>query len=691
MNFSDLKLSLTTLFGLMCVILMMILPLPSIVLDFGLALSFALSIMIFTVVVFVRSPLQFSSFPSILVVTLILRLALNISSTKLIIGEGHTGTDAAGQVIEGFALFIMGGNIFLGLIIFCLFLIVNFTVITKGATRMAEVSARFALDGMPGKQLAIDSDMSAGAIDHNQARIRRETEQAETTFLGSLDGASKFVKGDAVAGLLIVLLNLVAGLAIGIFEHGMPTALAFETYAILTVGDGLVSQIPAVIVSISAALLLTRGSSSDTANNAVLEQLKEQPAAMISVSILLFVFALVPGFPFVPFASGSALILFCTWLLSRKSTQIDEEEALSNVDLTTDVAPMRIGDILDIDDLHVEFSSELVSLALDPGLGLDSRISSMRKFVASDYGIILPDIRLTDDPVLEPGAYRIRVQGVECAHGLLKPDCVLVLKEDGLAFLPDGFDTFEPVYNAPARWIGKDHLEALSISGATVVSPIEVIATHLLEVIKANLSRLLTLKSLQRILDELTTVSDPARAAANLKLLDDLIPEKVPMDTLQAVLQLLLEEQVSIRNLPLILETVAKARVLNMRAEAICEVVRQKLGFQILSHLKRDDGSIPLVQLAPEWESTFQNFQVEGDKGIDVALPPAVFNQLADSLSLKMKELASTEGTVALATNARRRRFLKTLAKAKGIDSPVLSFEEIGIDARPTLVGVIAA
>src|SRR6056297_2723912 len=305
--------------ALMAIIVMMILPMPPWVLDVGLAASFALAILIFTITLFIDRPLDFSAFPTILLASLVLRLSLNVSSTKLIIGEGHTGTDAAGEVIEGFANFIMGGSVFLGLVVFGVLLIVNFMVITKGAARMAEVGARFALDGMPGKQLAIDSDMSAGAIDHEEAKQRREREQQETTFFGSLDGASKFVKGDAVAGLLITLLNLVVGLIMGAVVHDMPLATAFETYAILTVGDGLVTQIPAVVISIASALLLARGGTQGPTDFAVATQIGRHPAAMATVALLMMLFALVPGLPFLPFFIGGLGLGGTAFWLHRKS------------------------------------------------------------------------------------------------------------------------------------------------------------------------------------------------------------------------------------------------------------------------------------------------------------------------------------------------------------------------------------
>ena len=314
--------------ALMAIIVMMILPMPAAVLDVGLAASFALAILIFTVTLFIEKPLDFSSFPTILLASLMLRLSLNVSSTKLIIGQGHTGTGAAGDVIEGFANFVMGGSIFLGLVVFGVLLIVNFMVITKGAARMAEVGARFALDGMPGKQLAIDSDISAGAIDHAEARDRREREQQETTFFGSLDGASKFVKGDAVAGLLITLLNLVMGLIMGTVVHDMAIATAFETYAILTVGDGLVTQIPAVVISIASALLLARGGAKGATDLALGAQLGKHPVAVATVALLMVLFALVPGLPFLPFMLGGiGLGAMALWLHRENRAAAASEES----------------------------------------------------------------------------------------------------------------------------------------------------------------------------------------------------------------------------------------------------------------------------------------------------------------------------------------------------------------------------
>lgn len=678
--------------ALMAIIVMMILPMPAWVLDIGLAASFALAILMFTVTLFINRPLDFSAFPTVLLASLMLRLSLNVSSTKLIIGEGHTGTSAAGEVIEGFATFVMGGNVLLGLVVFCVLLIVNFVVINKGATRMAEVGARFALDAMPGKQLAIDSDMSAGAIDHSEAKERREREQAETTFFGSLDGASKFVKGDAIAGLLITALNLVMGLIIGVTMHGMPLGRAFETYAILTVGDGLVSQVPAVVISIASALLLARGGATGATDLALVAQLGRHPAALATVAVLMVLFALVPGLPFVPFIIGGAVLGSAAFMVARRTARQPVPDPVAEKASDQGSIPDSVGDMLDLDDIHVEFAPDLVDMVLDPGTGLDARIANMRNHVATSFGVLLPEIRLTDNAALPSGFYVINIQGVEQVRDQLMPGQVLALLSDTPPPNLTGTSVKEPVYGAPARWIDVNQSEAATLYGLTTVQPAEVLATHLLEVVKRNFSRLLTFKALRRRLDEMVNLTDRSRGEANRKMLDELMPDKVPPDVLLSVLRLLLEERVSIRNLSLIIEATAEARQLYGTVDGITEHVRQRLGFQLVAALRRPDGTIPLIQLAPEWEDTFTSYEIRSERSSgDVALPPDRFNELADGISEKLGQAASAGAYAAVVTTMRRRRFLRTVLAAKGIMNPVLSFEEIGIDARPALVGLVSA
>ena len=699
------KLTISTLYqptvllsiALISIIVMMILPMPAAVLDIGLAASFAISILIFTITLFIARPLEFSAFPTILLASLMLRLSLNVSSTKLIIGQGHTGTGAAGDVIEGFAMFIMGGSVYLGLVVFAVLLIVNFIVITKGAGRMAEVGARFALDGMPGKQLAIDSDMAAGAIDHEEAKLRRKTEQEETTFFGSLDGASKFVKGDAIAGLLIALLNLLMGLIIGIFVHDLPAGQAFETYAILTVGDGLVTQFPAVIISIATALLLSKGGVIGSTDKALSQQLTAHPEALATVAGLLALFALVPGLPLVPFLMGAGVLGGAAfYAFKRKAAEAAEKARSTSVEKVKAAPQKTLGDMLDLDEIHLEFANNLVSTVMDEATGLDTRILNMRNHIAAQFGVIIPEIRLTDSALLPDNTYIIRIQGVETARSEVQVGRVLVLLTEGTGLpmegsgLPmEGSDVSEPVYGAPARWIDPNDQEEAALRGLSVVTPTEVVATHLLEVLKQNFGRLFNRRTLRKLLDEFVAVSDSGRAAANRRILDEFVPDKVPIDLLQSVLRLLLEEQVSIRNLPLIMEAIAEAQGNIQGIEALTEYVRQRLGFQLISDMQEPDGALPLVQLAPEWEALFQQHQMEGPQGaVDIALPPNEFNRLANSIAEKVSAAAEKGRYPAVVTSARRRRFVHTVLSAKGIRNPVFSFEEVGSNAQPALVGM---
>jgi flagellar biosynthesis protein FlhA len=390
--------------------------------------------------------------------------------------------------------------------------------------------------------------------------------------------------------------------------------------------------------------------------------------------------------PFFPFMAAALALSFAAWSGGRAKPERPEEPT----SLPVETARRPIGDVLDFDEIHIEFAPNLVGMALDPATGLDGRIANMRNHVAANFGLILPEIRLTDEASLAPGRYRIRIQGVERVSDRLIPDKVLVLLAEGVS-APDGEDVREPVYGAPARWIRPDLQEDAALSGLTVVSPAEVLATHLLEVLKSNMARLLSLRGLRRLLDEFTSLSDVARAEANRRLVDDLIPDKVPVDLLHSVLRMLLEERVSIRNLPFILEAVAEGRSLGT-AEAVCEHVRQRLGFQIVAELRRPDGTLPLIQLSPDWERTFASYQMEGDRtNRDVALPPDLFAKLANGIAERVNRAVETGAQPALVTSAARRRFLRTVIQAKGMQTPVLSYEEIGMEVRPALLGQVAA
>lgn len=678
--------------ALMTIIVMMIMPIPAFMLDVGLAASFGLAVLIFTVTLFIERPLDFSSFPTILLASLMLRLSLNVSSTKLIIGQGHTGTGAAGGVIEGFAMFVMGGSVFLGLVVFLVLLIVNFMVITKGAGRMAEVGARFALDAMPGKQMAIDSDLAAGAITHDEARERRRIEQEETTFFGSLDGASKFVKGDAIAGLLITVLNLVMGLGMGIGVHSMDFGTALETYSILTVGDGLVSQIPSVIISIAAALLLSKGGASGAADEALVTQLGAHPKALTTVGALMMLFALAPGLPVIPFMIGGVLLIVGGYVTRRNQMALAAEPDKAALPAPVTNAEKPMGDAIDLDDLHIAFSPDLIAIVTDPGTGLESRITALRRHLATDLGFVMPEVRITDEPTLGKSSYEIRIHGVKVAADRLIPGKLLVLLPDDAkaakSFDAPGEDAREPVYGAAARWIDPEHRDKAAIRGLPIITPIEVLATHLMETVQGNLDRLFTRRTLKKLLDAYVTPSDPERAKANQQMLDEFLPEKVSMDMLQAVLRLLLAERVSVRNLQLILEAISEVYGHGTSPEAIVEHVRRKIGYILTAPLVDDTGTLPLIQLDPSWEKLFAQHEMDmGGGSTDVALPPQEFNRLAQSVQEKLNAASVNGRYAAVATSAYRRRFVREALTAKGVRNPVLSFEEIGHTVRSSLLG----
>ncbi len=671
--------------GLMLVLLVMILPVPPWVLDVGLTCSFALAILVFITALFIEKPLDFSSFPSVLLAALILRLALNVSSTKLIIGQGHTGTGAAGGVIEGFAMFVMGGNLFVGLVVFGVLIIVNFMVITKGAGRMAEVGARFALDAMPGKQLAIDSDLAVGAISHDEARRRRQLEQEEASFLGSLDGASKFVKGDAIAGLLITFLNLIAGIGFGVMAHQLSFSEALSNYSILTVGDGLVSQLPALIVSVAAALILSKGKEEGAIDKALGQQLIKNTVVLLIVSAILFVFALVPGLPFLPFMAG-AIGFGALGFRGLQRKDVTPETPQDEVAAKT---RKPIGDSIQSDEIHLEVAPDLVALVLQGENGFEARIDKIRRYIAEEYGIVLPPIRMTDNPVLDKNTYRIRIQGVAVDKGVLRPGALLAIMEDDQLPHLLGDRVKEPVYKVAARWVSASSRQELNIAGVPAVEAMEVLATHVLETIQSNFSLIFTRSVMLDTLDALTAVSDSDRAAINRRLFDDFIPTKVSHESLLAVLRALLDERIPVRNLGMILEAMAEAKGLANNTPMLVEHVRQRLSFQIVERFSDNEGRLPLVQLGPQWEERFSSHELKGENGqSDIALPPEMFAELVTSVQNKLNELARTGTVAVIATSTRRRKFLQTVLSSKGVRNAVLAYEEIGHRSQPFIAGV---
>lgn len=680
---------------LMIMIMMMVMPTPSWLIDVGLSFSFASAIAIFMVVLFSERPLDFSSFPTMLLAGLLLRLSLNVSTTKLIIGEGHEGSDAAGHVIEAFADFIVGGNLLLGLVVFLVIMIVNFMVITKGAGRMAEVGARFALDAMPGKQLAIDADVASGAITHEEATRRRKLEQEETTFFGSLDGVSKFVKGDAIAGLLITALNFLVGIAMGTFYHDMPIVDALETYSLLTIGDGLVTQIPSVITSIGAALLMAKGGAHGTADSAMIKQFMAYPPAIYTVAVVMAFLSFVPGLPFLPFMAGAFLIGAGAWFSKeshKKEEDKEKEEAKKAEQMKTAKSKEKtLGDCLEVDDIWIEFAQNLIGTATDRTDGIAVRVAALRKAMASDLGFILPEIRLSDNYALPDGKYVIKIQGVKATEAILRPGWAMVIKSDEKPLPCPSEDTVEPVYGAPAAWIRDIHKEKIMALGLPVAGVNDIIATHLTETVKSNMKELVSRQSINRMLEEFVNVSSPDRAAQNKKILDDFVPDHVPRDVLHQVIRMLLEERVCVRNIPLILEGIAEAKLYTNDPEQITERVRRKLALQISTSLVDQEDTIPIVQIGPSWEEIFREYELRDNTGhvVDVALPPSEISNLAAAISEKLAEAGRKGRYAVVATAGERRRLIRAVMDAKSMRHSVVAYEELHPRVKPALLAVV--
>ena len=674
--------------GLVLVVLSLVIPLPAGLLDFGIALSIAVAMLVLVMASLVDKPTDFQAFPVLLLVSLVIRLSLNVSSTRLILTEGHTGKEAAGHVISGFANFVAGGSLLVGLTVFAVISVVNFMVITKGSGCMAEVAARFALDSLPGKQLAIDGDLNAGAIDHQEAKRRRIQEQREISFFGSLDGASKFVKGDAIAGIVITMVNLLVGLTVGIVVHGLPVGEAMATYSHLTIGDGLVSQIPALITSMAAALLLSRGGATDTTSRLLSSQILAswQPAAVVAVSMIIMM--LIPGMPKLLFFAMACAMAATSVYVARQ--QRKATEAVPELPAETGARPAaRIGDVLDTDEISVEIGPDLVLIALDQARGLGSRISNLRIHIARTFGLILPDVRITDTDDLPPGSYQIRVHGVVRGRGNLRPGQVLALGPDDVLAELSGATVREPVYNSPARWITPDDQDEAATCGATVVSPMEVLSTHLMEIVKSNLSSLMTLGAMQRQLDELKSLSDSTRAERNRKYFDGIIPDKVTPETLLAVLRALLDERVSIRNLPLIVDALTEFRSVES-IDVLYELVRKRLRGQISQQYSDDGGNIHALQLHPAWEAEFVRSDNETGRSGAGAMTPQLSQKLMEQTRRVMNLVDPMVRPVIVAPD-HRRRMVRAVLGANGIAVPVLGFEEIDPQTELLMVGIVEA
>ncbi len=586
--------------GVVAILVVLILPMPTWLLDISLALSITVSVLVLMVVLFIQRPLDFSSFPTVLLITTMLRLSLNLASTRLILSNGHEGTAAAGRVIESFGHFVMGGNFVIGLIVFGILVIVNFIVITKGSGRIAEVSARFSLDAMPGKQMAIDADLSAGLINEAEARQRRRNLEDESTFFGAMDGASKFVRGDAIAGLLIVFINIIAGILIGVGQKGLGIAQATHTYTVLTVGDGLVTQIPALIVSTAAGMLVTKSGAAGSTDKALFAQLGGYPRALGLVAVLLVALAVVPGVPAFPFLLLAATAGYIAWALTRQAAQAEAERAARALAeaQAAPVAEQPISQSLQIDTVRLELGYGLLSLINnDKERRLTDQIKALRRQLAGEMGFVMPAVRIQDNLQLGANTYVIRIKEIENGRGDLRPGMLLVMDPRGQPIDLSGEATTEPTFGLPAMWINESLREEAMFRGFTVVDPATVITTHLTEIVKDNMAEMLSYTETQKLLNELDK--------EHQKLIADVIPTQITVGGIQRVLQNLLAERVSIRDLPTILEGVSEACAATRNVGQITEHVRARLARQISEANAGREGYIPLVTLSPEWEQAF--------------------------------------------------------------------------------------
>ena len=662
--------------GIMCILVVLILPLPKWMLDLSLAISITFSVLILMTALFIERPLEFSSFPTVLLIATMLRLSLNLASTRLILSNGHEGPAAAGRVIEAFGGFVMGGNFVIGLIVFAILVIVNFIVITKGSGRIAEVSARFSLDAMPGKQMAIDADLSAGLVDEDEARSRRKQLEDESTFFGAMDGAAKFVRGDAVAGLLIVFINIVGGIIIGVAQMDLSLADASRSYTMLTVGDGLVSQIPALIVSTAAGLLVSKSGVVGSADKALFGQLSGYPRALGVSAFLMAALSLLPGIPMLPFLLVAAV--FGT--LAVASMRKQDARAAAEAAVVAEAAaapPMEepIGTALRMDLIRLELGYGLVGIInSEKGERMTDQIKALRRQLAGDAGFVMPAVRIQDNMQLSPNAYVVRIKEIDAGSGELRANMLLAMDPKGAPIELPGEDTQEPTFGLPAKWIGDANREEALFKGLTVVDPSTVITTHLTEIIKDNMSELLSYAETQKLLDELD--------AEHQKLAGDLVPDQITLSGLQRVLQNLLAERVSIRDLPTILEGVFEAAGATRNVTIITEHVRSRLARQISETNTSDAGFVSLVTLSPEWEQNFGESIVGQGEERQLAMAPTKLQDFITRVRETSERHAILGEAPALLTSPGVRPFVRSIVERVRPSIVVMSQNEVYSKAR---------
>jgi len=658
--------------GVVVILFVMLIPLPTLFIDFMLTISISLGLVVLITSMFMKSPLEFSIFPSLLLVTTMLRLALNVATTRAILLHGDEGTSAAGSVIQSFGEFVVGGNYVIGIVIFMILFILNKTVIVQGTTRIAEVAARFTLDSMPGKQMAVEADLNAGLIDEDGARAEREKIRRESDFYGAMDGAGKFVSGDVNAGLIITAVNIIGGFFIGVLQKDMNWMDAAQTYTLLTIGDGLVSTIPSLIISTSAGIIVSRAAAEAKMGEEFIGQLTFHHRALRLVSGILLVFALVPGMPTIPFLTLACITFFVS-AISRKQHQSFDHQAESKAkeaDAATLDTPEEVQALLPLDQLELEVGYGLIPLVDEEQNGnLLSRIRSIRRQFALDMGVVIPSLHLRDNLQLKPGEYRLLIKGNPVAQAELLIDHYLAMDPGDAKHRIQGVDTVEPAFNLPAVWIPEAQKEEAMLAGYTVVDPATVVATHLTEVFRRNLHEFLGRQEVQDLLDNLQK-----RAP---KAVESLVPGVLPLGSVQKVFQGLVQENVSIRDLLTIVETLADYGAATQDPAQLIEYVRSRMSRTIVKPYLGEDNTLPIFTLHPSIDETLTQGLRPAEQGGYLALEPVTAQQIIQAINQAVENAFVADGQPVLLVTPQLRPHLAQLLQRFIPTLPILSQAEI--------------
>ncbi len=681
---------ITLAFGVVGILMVLLFPVPTGFLDFLLALSIAISIIILMTTLFIKKPLELSVFPTILLVTTLLRLALNIASTRLILANGHLGTSASGYVIEAFGNFVMQGNIVIGLIVFLILTLINFIVITKGSGRIAEVAARFSLDAMPGKQMAVDADLAAGLINETEAKQRRQSLEDESSFYGAMDGANKFVRGDAIAGLLITFINLIGGMIIGIVQRELSFDKAIQTYTILTIGDGLVSQIPSLIISLASGLLVTKSGVVGSADKALFGQLSQYPQSLWMTSVVTGMMAVVPGLPFVPFCLLSIITAAAGYMIYRmqlRPLQPSKGKSLSNVTQeaagdSSATTEEKVSETLKLEAIRIDLGYGLLPLVNNQkGGGLAEQIKSLRKQIAIELGFIIPSVHIKDNIQLDNNTYSIKIKEMEVARYSVMLNHLLAMDPKGQPINIPGTNTTEPAFGLPAKWINEKYKEEALFNNYTVVDPGTVITTHLAELVREYMKELLSYSETQKLIDDL--------GEEHKKMLKEAIPDIVTVSIIQRVLQNLISERISIRDLPKILESIIESARSTKSINTITENVRISMARQI-SHINTNhEGFIPIVSISPEWDKLFNQGLVGAGEEKQLSIPPSKLHEFVAKVKKIYDEEAVKGHIPVLLTSSLIRPHIRSIIERFNPSIVVMSQHEIHHRAKIKTLNVI--